>query len=150
MYLIYFFNAQGNYQVPVYQSDMKAALGIVFTYMDLVPVIRVTQADEVVFETERGKVIWPEIERDTLVDVAKAYPPAAKASALDALPGYIAAIDRAMAAEPQALELAFTQLRAGEIPLLAYAASEGLNLNAYGYRPAEVVITELSERDLEF
>jgi len=145
MYLIYFFNAQGNYQVPIYQADMKATLAIVFTYMELVPGIRVTESDEVVFETVRGKVIWPDIERDTLDDVAKAYPPAAKASALDVLPGYITAMDRAISAEPQALELAFSQLRAAEIPLLAYAASEGLNLNEYAYRPAEVVITELSE-----
>lgn len=146
MYLIHFFNAQGNYQVPVYQSDMKATLGIVFTYMKLVPGIRVTQSDEVVFETERGKVIWPEIDGDTLVDVTRAYPPAAKASALDVLPGYITAMDQAMSAAPQARELAFNHLREAEIPLLAYAASEGLNLNGYGYRPAEVVITELSER----
>jgi hypothetical protein len=54
-------------------------------------------------------------------------------------------VSSALASSAESLELASSQLRAAEVPLLAYAACEGLNLNAYGYRPAEVIITELSE-----
>lgn len=146
MYRIHFFNEQGLYQVPVYKEDMKATLEIVFTYKALVPGIRVTEFDEVVFETERGRVVWPEIDTDTLTEVELAYPPAVKVSALDVLPSYMSAVDRARAADRRSRETAFAQLRAEEVPLLAYAANEGLNLNNYGYQPAELIITEISEQ----
>lgn len=148
MYLIHFFNAQGKYQVPVYQEDVHAMVEVVFTYKDLVPGIRVTQVDEVVFETVQGSVVWPKIAADALAAMAEAFPPALRASALDVLSGYRQSVARAEAAGAGEQELAFAQLRAAEIPLLAYAASEGLNLNGYGYRPAEVIITEIEEADL--
>lgn len=146
MYRIHFFNDQGKYQVPIYREDVKATLEIVFTYKNLVPGIRVTQSDEVVFETEFGRVVWPEIEQDQLAEVERAFPPAPKASALDALPVYMAAIDRARDADLGSREPAFNQLRSAEVPLLAYAASEGLNLNHYAYRQAEEIIYEISEQ----
>ncbi len=145
MYRIYFFNAQGQYQVPVYSELVQSTIEIVFTFKDVVPGIRVTASDEVVFETEQGKVIWPEFEEVALAHLVKAYPPAMKVSALDVLPGYLSAVDRAKSAGPEERSLAFAQLRAAELPLLANAASEGLNLNEYAYRSAELIITELSE-----
>jgi hypothetical protein len=86
MYKIHFFNAQGMYQVPIYRTDLNGMMEIVFSYKDLVPGIRVTEADEVVFETERGVVIWPEIPDDTLSKMAMTFPPVAKVSALCQFP----------------------------------------------------------------
>lgn len=144
MYLIHFFSSKGKYQTPVYQDDAHAMVEVVFTYKDLVPGIRVTQADEVVFETEHGRVVWPDIAADALAAMVLAFPPAAKVPALNVLDGYRRATDRAFAADGDTRELTFSHLRAAEIPLLAYAACEGLNLNAFGYRPAEDIITEIS------
>jgi hypothetical protein len=115
--LIHFFNAQGKYQVPVYQADVKAMVEIVVTYKNLVPGIRVTQHDEVVFETDRGTVIWPEISTEALAGMREAYPSAAKAAALDVLQGYMKAVDSAVAAGTDTRELTFAQLcAAGPTP----------------------------------
>lgn len=148
MYRVYFFNAQGKYQVPIYQEDLRACLELVFTYKDLVPGIRVTQSDEVVFETERGAVVWPELDADQLESMAANFPPAAKQATLELLPQYLDAVERAKSADAGEFELASALLRAAELPLLANAAHEDLNLLQFGYRPAEVIITEIEEADL--
>lgn len=145
MYLIHFFNAQGRYQTPIYQQDTQAALEIVFTYKDLVPRIMVTVNDESAFETERGRVVWPELAEEAIDRLQRAFPAAAAGSALGLLPGYLAEVSRTQMACPELAELAYTQLRAAEIPLLAYAACEGLNLLAHGYQPAEAIISKLME-----
>lgn len=148
MYLVYLFNALGKYQVPIYQDDLRASLELVFTYKDLVPRIRVTQSDEVVFETERGVVLWPEIQPDDVAAMVVNFPPAEKHAALELLPLYLDAVDRARSAHASEFELACALLRAAELPLLANAAQEALNLLEHGYRPAEVIITEIEEADL--
>lgn len=148
MYRVYFFNAQGMYQVPIYQEDLPACLELVFTYKDLVPGIRVTQSDEVVFETERGAVVWPELDQDQLQSMAARFPPAAKQATLELMPLYLDAVDRATSAGESEFALACAMLRAAELPLLANAAREALNLNQFGYRSAEVIITEIEEADL--
>jgi hypothetical protein len=148
MYRVYFFNAQGKYQVPIYQEDMRACLELVFTYKDLVPGIRVTQSDEVVFETERGAVLWPDIDAAAVEAIEGNFPPAAEQATLGLMPKYLDSVQRARSADASEFELASSLLRAAELPLLANAAREALNLLEYGYRPVEVVLTEIEEADL--
>ena len=147
MYKIYFFNNQGMYQVPIYRSEMETALEIVLTFKSVVPGIRVTQSDEVVLESQGSQVVWPEIDEATLAELASRFPSAVATSTVELLPGYFSVMEEAIGSDAESAELVVSRLRAAELQLLAQAAREGLNLNLHGYRPAEVIITELSERD---
>lgn len=147
MYKIYFFNNQGMYQVPIYRSEMETALVIVLTFKSVVPGIRVTQSDEVVLESQGSEVVWPEIDEATLGELARRFPPAVATPTVELLPEYFSAMEEAIGSDSASGELVASRLRDAELQLLAQAAREGLNLNLHGYRPAEVILTELSERD---
>lgn len=140
----YFFNEEGRYQSRIYLDSSTTCLEMAFRFRDIVPKIMITQSDESILEMEQGQLTHPELDREVVQQLQQSYPPIRPVEFEVALENYHKNISR-VESEGVLDASIENRLRNSEYYLMAIAAREGVNLYEYDYKPAEALITELSE-----
>lgn len=144
MYVAYFFHETGKYQAKMYLRTIEQCTEFVFRYKNFVPKMMITNSgDESMFEAEAGRIVHPALSQ-TVIEfwetTVQPYQPTTPLEAL--LEEYIVTMD-AMRHGDVKLDAGSKALETIEVDLLAIAANKNVLLGTYGWRPSDVVTTEI-------
>lgn len=144
-YVGYFFNEEGQYQSRMYLQSMYKALLLAFTYRKIVPKIMITESDESILTIENGQLVHlaqSSLGAQDINELSLVFQPITEFSFDQTLEHYEQACHSVESECSMANKMMLLKI---EYHLMAIAANQGINLYSYGYRPAEVLITEIEE-----
>jgi len=147
MPVLIFFDNQGQYNNKLYPADLESAIEIVLRYRSVAPTIIVTENDEIVLEVQQGKATPPVFDHPAIQRIEAISPSKVpEGSAMELMEAYRDAMVTVTDQPPGPLATpSYLLLEAIEVPLLAFAAKEGIDLSAHGYQPAGALVAEHRE-----